>query len=406
MKKLLFATITMLLVLSGCRETTYNPASDDTIPTNEENTATISDVDGNITQIACGNGYQIYLTSSGSVYASGNNLYGNLGTGDFQNHNGLVKVNIPEPIKLIDDCVAVTQKNDIYIWGTQYIDDEALKAKFTQPEEYSSFPFSFISTPYKIEFGKPIKKIFNSWLYTNILTEDGDVYTFGAEYTGDGVITVNKNFVGDYYPSQNPQKVNFAEKIVDISSGYEHTLALGESGALYGYGSSEFNQLGNRTENAGDYVVISDKIEIGAFAACAFSSFFVDKNDPANLYQAGRLIGDTTDSKEIFTQIKLPSAVVELFPSNENSLIIKCENNNFYGIGTFYQKFYNLTGDIYKPEIVISDVEISEIVRYWSAVYFIGTNENSERRDFYRYDKDLNKSNKIIIDEKDIKIKD
>ena len=81
-----------------------------------------------------------------------------------------------------------------------------------------------------------------------VLTESGKVYAFGygeSGVLGDGDISnhdegIPKLINADYF---NDGLNN--EKVIHISSGYDHSLVLTESGKVYAFGFGHFGRLGD-----------------------------------------------------------------------------------------------------------------------------------------------------------------
>ena len=65
-----------------------------------------------------------------------------------------------------------------------------------------------------------------------VLSQEGDVYTFGWNKHGQLGIDLEKEDDGDYDPSL-PNPINFQENIVSIRSGGSYSCAIGGSGVLY-----------------------------------------------------------------------------------------------------------------------------------------------------------------------------
>lgn len=86
------------------------------------------------------------------------------------------------------------------------------------------------------EDSKAAAKVENGDGFTVTLKADGTVWTFGN--------TVGKN---------EPEKIETAEEIIDISVGKGHTLLLGKSGEVYSFGTNGNGQLG--TGNLSTYKV-------------------------------------------------------------------------------------------------------------------------------------------------------
>jgi alpha-tubulin suppressor-like RCC1 family protein len=383
MKKTISLLIITALTITGCSETENPHETGSSQTTHEAQHTEVTPTDKrekndlDIIQIASGVNSFTYLSSDGVVYASGNNKFGELGVGDFDEHEGIVEVLIPEPIKMIGYCVAVTYDYDLYVWGAQYIEDEKIKSTLIQPENYHSYPFVYVSSPIKLEFGKPVTKILSTWEFTNILTEDGKVYTFGADPDED---FMGYPTMGIHYPSQNPQPVNFPEKIIDIACGVSHALALGESGTLYGYGSSRYGQFGLDTENVKDYIIVTDEHEVSVFSATGQTTFYAYKNDPTVLHILGYLIYDedgTPFPEKAYAEISFPSEIVELLSPDVGSILIaRCKDGEMYGLGGFYHNVFNLSGNIKEPKLLEADVEISSIVRYTDTLFYTDESNN------------------------------
>ena len=86
------------------------------------------------------------------------------------------------------------------------------------------------------EDSKVAAKVVNGDGFTVTLKADGTIWTFGN--------TVGKN---------EPEKIETAEEIIDISVGKGHTLLLGKSGEVYSFGTNGNGQLG--TGNLSTYKV-------------------------------------------------------------------------------------------------------------------------------------------------------
>lgn len=75
------------------------------------------------------------------------------------------------------------------------------------------------------------------------LTENGEIYTWGhddAGQLGREIESVSKN-------DGVPQKVNFPQKVKEMDAVYDHTIILAEDGTVWGFGSNFTGQLGDGT---------------------------------------------------------------------------------------------------------------------------------------------------------------
>lgn len=72
------------------------------------------------------------------------------------------------------------------------------------------------------------------------LNDKGEVFTWGGGQMG-------QLGHGDFSRQSLPIKVaNFDERIVSISCGKRHSVAISENGALFTWGSNEYGQLGRQ----------------------------------------------------------------------------------------------------------------------------------------------------------------
>lgn len=83
--------------------------------------------------------------------------------------------------------------------------------------------------------------------HTAVLTSKGEVYTFGHGHTGQLGHGNNKDL---YTPTKVQGLVFHKDPIVQIAAGYEHTVALTMSGAVYTFGLGERGQLGHGSQHS------------------------------------------------------------------------------------------------------------------------------------------------------------
>jgi len=96
-------------------------------------------------------------------------------------------------------------------------------------------------SPILLMEGKSVVKVATSCFHTMLLTADGTVYTMGANVCGNLGLKVTDNSVS----IQAPTLVEtLAAKIVDIACGARHSVAVGEKGQVFTWGSAQYGQLG------------------------------------------------------------------------------------------------------------------------------------------------------------------
>ena len=207
-----------------------------------------------IVQIAAGADHSLALDSDGALYAWGSNAYGQLGNGTTTNSSVPVAVKIagtPLAGKTIVQIAAganhnmvLTSDGAVYTWGWNY---HGQLGNNTKTNSNTIVAVQTISTPIA---GKKIVKIAAGQGHSLALTDDGMVYTWGRNDTGqlgnnattDVMLPVTVTVTGT--PMSN-------KTIVEIASGARHSLAIDSSGKVYAWGHNGSGQLGNNlTVNA------------------------------------------------------------------------------------------------------------------------------------------------------------
>ena len=203
-----------------------------------------------IVQIAAGADHSLALDSDGALYAWGSNAYGQLGNGTTTNSSVPVAVKIagtPLAGKTIVQIAAganhnmvLTSDGTVYTWGWNY---HGQLGNNTKTNSNTIVAVQTIGTPIA---GKKIVKIAAGQGHSLALTDDGMVYTWGRNDTGqlgnnattDAMLPVAVTVTGT--PMSN-------KTIAEIASGARHSLAIDSSGKVYAWGHNGSGQLGNNS---------------------------------------------------------------------------------------------------------------------------------------------------------------
>jgi alpha-tubulin suppressor-like RCC1 family protein len=215
-----------------------------------------------VTKVAGGIFFSLALTSTGEVFAWGQNNYGQLGCGDIYTKSSPTKVLLPVPVAGIAAAqyaaFAWTAEGALYCWGWNYggaLGVPSGEAKLKVPALHPlrniwyvpGFPNSPLSSP---PFSLPSPSPLPSPLSSNLtrfryvccgskhfmaLTVDGFLYSWG--YNGRGALGL-----GHAYDKSNPELV--LTGVSAVACGSDHTLALRYDGTLLAWGHSEHHSLG------------------------------------------------------------------------------------------------------------------------------------------------------------------
>ena len=194
--------------------------------------------------------HSIALASDGTVYTWGLNQYGQLGNNTTTNSRSPIAVQAagtPMAGKTIVQIAAganhnmvLTSDGTVYAWGWNY---HGQLGNNTKTNSNTIVAVQTIGTPLA---GKKIVKIAAGQGHSLALTDDGRVYTWGRNDTGqlgnnattDAMLPVAVTVTGT--PMNN-------KTIIEIASGARHSLAIDSSGKVYAWGHNSSGQLGNNS---------------------------------------------------------------------------------------------------------------------------------------------------------------
>jgi len=199
-------------------------------------------------KVACGWDFSVILKKDGTVWTFGDNKYGQLGDGREVNRNYPLPVKGPNGKGYLKDIIdikagafhvlALSKDGTIWAWGDnefgQIGDGTFINRKF----------------PVKVKdskgngFLKDIKKIECGAFHSGAIDKNGYVLTWGKNLKGqlgDGSY-INRN-LPVYVKGEEGE--GFLKDIVDISLGRNHTMCLDKNGVVFVFGSNDFGQLGN-----------------------------------------------------------------------------------------------------------------------------------------------------------------
>ncbi|EFJ17371.1 hypothetical protein SELMODRAFT_179009 [Selaginella moellendorffii] len=189
-----------------------------------------------IRQIACGDSHCLAVTADGEVYSWGRNQNGQLGLGDTDDslvpHKLLAFEGVS--VKMLaagaEHTAAVTDSGKLYGWGWGRYGNLGLGDRGDRmlPAEVPAVG------------DEKMCMVACGWRHTIAVSQSGKLYTYGwSKYGQLGH--------GDYADHLLPHQVAaLAEfNITQVSGGWRHTVALTEAGKLYGWGWNKFGQVGS-----------------------------------------------------------------------------------------------------------------------------------------------------------------
>ncbi|MTK02433.1 Ig-like domain repeat protein [Micromonospora sp. CP22] len=220
-----------------------------------------------ITAIAAGNVHSLAVTSTGTVLAWGGNEDGQLGNGTNTNSNVPVAVSLPAGTTITaiaadsDYSLALTSTGTVLAWGDNL---------FGQLGNGTTTD-SNVPVPVNLPAGTTITAIAAGFAHSLALTSTGTVLAWGVNTDGELGNGTNTN-------SNVPVPVSLpaGATITAIGAGNSHSLAVTSTGTVLAWGNNEFGQLGNGT-NTDSNVPVAVNLPAGTTitaVAASFDDFF------------------------------------------------------------------------------------------------------------------------------------
>jgi alpha-tubulin suppressor-like RCC1 family protein len=221
----------------------------------------------NVTQISAAACHSMALKSDGTVWTWGFNYFGQLGNSNYTDSlmpvqvKGIGGVGFLTNIEQVDGgsiySMALSNDGLVYSWGQD--PTGGFVYVLGTDSRYGS------SIPIKVEnqtgdgFISNIKKISTQYASTLLLTETNEVYSFGANESG-------QLGLGNLIDYPLPQKINSLTNVKDIKAGKNHSTIVKNDGTVWSFGGNEFGQLGNNSiVNRTSPVQVVDESGIGLF---------------------------------------------------------------------------------------------------------------------------------------------
>ncbi|KAH8022262.1 hypothetical protein HPB51_023140 [Rhipicephalus microplus] len=186
--------------------------------------------------LACGRAHTLVATDDHRVYGFGVNTEHQLGLNsqEFQHPEpalitALTGLQIKQLAAGAEHSVALTDKGTAYVWGGGKEGQLGLGTKATVP------------SPLELKVDIRIMCVSTGYYHTAIVSVDGILYTFGER--DGGKLGLPKTLCCKRY--NKPTEVStIPGKIVSVSCGGTHTMALTAEGKVYAFGDGRNGQLG------------------------------------------------------------------------------------------------------------------------------------------------------------------
>jgi alpha-tubulin suppressor-like RCC1 family protein len=214
--------------------------------------------------------HSVFVTPEGTVYSwgkqfisqvldpSGSNRTGSLGVGDIENHNDPCIVSLPAALVSVacgeHHTVALLEDGSVYAWGNN-----------TYGQAGKDIALGCVSTPHHVPLEEPIVSVFAGASYSIAITKEGALFVWGAANFLLGRNTATPTRVpnsGDFVEVscgwghmagltrdgrayiwgllQAPSFISIPEEVTSLASGTGFSIMLGVSGRVYSVGNNNY----------------------------------------------------------------------------------------------------------------------------------------------------------------------
>ncbi len=228
------------------------------VPNPTPTLVTLPGASGPVTHVA-GGGHTLAVTSTGQLYAFGNNEDGQLGN---ETNNGMYAyeanptptlVTLPGEVGPVTQAaaggafsLAVTESGQLYAFGENFWGQ---LGNTTNDETSKPNPTPMLVT-LPGEVG-PVTQAAAGGAFSLAVTESGQLYAFGENINGELGNPTN-NLAKELKPNPTPTLVTLPGEVgsvAQIAAGDLHTLVLTSGDQLYAFGFNQCGELGNTTNN-------------------------------------------------------------------------------------------------------------------------------------------------------------
>ncbi len=274
--------------------------------------------------------HTLAIKTNGTLWAFGDNSYGQLGLGNIEssNYQEPQEVKLPEGIKFskiavgYNHSLALDTNANVYSFGLNTAGQLGNNSNLNSGELV------------KVENLQNIVKIVAYKNTSYALNANGEVYAWGEGYTKEPtklnfpakVIDITGKLLlseyGTVWEIQNlNKKISGLNNIVEIASGDSHNLALRADGTVYSLGYNGYGQCGTgNTTNINEAVAIENLQKIESVKAAGDTSYLL--STAGEVYSFGRntksSLGTGTKEASISKPTKIQSQMVHKISAGQN----------------------------------------------------------------------------------------
>jgi alpha-tubulin suppressor-like RCC1 family protein len=184
---------------------------------------------------ASGDHHSLCIHADGTLWATGDNFFGQLGTGNTTSTATWVQVGTATDWVQVSAggiySLGLKANGTVYAWGTNAHGQLGINSTA-----------AYVPTPTAVA-GGPYTQVMAGETHALALRADGKAYAWGDNSNGE---LGNPTNAGTTTPNPSPLPVS-GGPYSQLAPSFFYTLALTPSGALYAWGSNQYGQFGNGT---------------------------------------------------------------------------------------------------------------------------------------------------------------
>lgn len=317
-----------------------------------------------IVQAVAGGMHTVCLSDTGNVYTFGCNDEGALGRDTAEEGTEMVpaKVELAEKVVQVSagdsHTAALTEDGTVFVWGS-FRDNNGVIGLLE--------PMKKCTLPTKVPLDKAVIKIASGNDHLVMLTVNGEIYTSGCGDQGQlGRVPerfANRGGRKGLMRLLEPQMVMIKPRgkvhFTDVFCGAYFTFAVSEDGHVYGFGLSNYHQLGTRSVNTCFVPVKLTAFKNSTTTWVGFSGgqhHTVCLDSEGQVYSLGRAeygrlgLGDGAEEKSEPTPVKgISGACVVACGASVSYAVTKQGSVFAWGMGTNLQLGTGEEEDLWSP---------------------------------------------------------
>ncbi|MGO1623021.1 RCC1 domain-containing protein, partial [Flaviflexus sp.] len=322
----------LLLFFTGISPSSAVPAPDHG-PANTATEVTLNKPGlGNIKQISAGYDYTVALSQDGTAYSWGANSYGQLGDGTLTDSADPRLVDQPAGVKFTDVSAGLNHVLALGSDGKVYAWGDNTFGQLGNGTDTASRVPTVVKQPKGVTF----TYVSAGYDYSLALGDNGKAYAWGSNFFG-------KLGTGSWDDQGTPVLIDQPKGVTltQVSAGYDHSVALGDDGNAYAWGANQSSQLGDGTsEDSYSPVLVKQPAGVKLTQIGSGYEYSVALGDDGNAYTWGIIFyrgsDDSMSSVSSATpkMVDMPRGVsLSEISAGANHVLAHSDDGSSYGWG-------------------------------------------------------------------------